>query len=215
MLASAAPDRTLIEAIAAYKAQRYAEAEARVDERLRQVSNDAAALQLKALLARLRGDPRAAHAAAKASLAARPGHAPTIAIAKQIAQALTAAGEQARTRGDIDAAIADLRRALDLDSRIAPTWFALGLALQSREDYGEAADAFARALDLTPRDAKAMVNRGISLQQAGDLDGAWTCYRSAYQMDASTFAVISQALPAGDIGILILDLQALRDRLSG
>ncbi len=215
MIETAAPEPALIAAIAAYKARRYAEAEGRIDALLAAKPSHPAALQLKALLAQLRGDPRAAHAAVKASLAVRPGHGPTLAIARDVARALAAAAEAARAGDDAHAAAGDFRRALELDPTPAPGWFSLGLALQTCGDYLAAAEAFARVLVLAPGDAKAMVNRGISLQQAGDLDGAWACYRSAYRTDPSTFAVISQALPAGNVGILILDLHTLRDRLAG
>jgi tetratricopeptide (TPR) repeat protein len=213
MHAQSGSDRVLIEAISAYKAKRYAEAEARIDTLLAWSKENAGALQLKALLARLRGDLQAAYVAAKASLALRPGHRPTRAIAADIGKALAAVGEKLRTQGEVDAAVVELRRALDLDSN-SVVWFSLGLALQSRGDHAAAAEVFERAFELTPGDVRAMVNRGISLQQAGDLEGAWTCYRFAYRADPSTFAVISQALPAGDVGVLILDLKALRDRLS-
>jgi tetratricopeptide (TPR) repeat protein len=215
MSASDGMNVSLIEAIAAYKARRYGEAETGCDDVLRAAPRDAAALQLKALLAHLRGDLRAARAAIEASLAIRPQHRATRDIAHAIAKSLAARAETARLEGDAEASIADFHAALELDPALSPVWYSLGLALQTRREFGLAADAFARAVALEPGDAKATVNRGISLQQAGDLEGAWTCYRSAYRMDPSTFAVISQALPAGDVGVLILDLQILRDRLAG
>jgi tetratricopeptide (TPR) repeat protein len=207
-------ERALLEAISAYKARRYAEAETLVDRLLERASGEPAALQLKALLAQLRGDLETAHGVAVASLAARPGHPPTQAIAGRIAASLKARADEARDGGRAAEAVRDFRRALELDTASAPAWFALGLALQDCGDYVQAAEAFARVIALTPHDAKAMVNHGVSLQQMGDLEGAWTAYRSAYQKDPSTFAAISQALPAASAGVLILDRQALRDRLS-
>jgi hypothetical protein len=48
----------------------------------------------------------------------------------------------------------------------------------------------------------------------GYLADAMACYSLAYQLDPSTFAAISQALSAASTGLLVLDLEALRDRLS-
>ena len=206
-------DESLIAAISAYKAKRYADAEAQVDALLARTPRHAPALQLKALLAQLRRDPATAYAAAAVSLAIRPGHAATLGIARDIAISLVAAAGRAGAEGATAEAVRNLRRALELDPAHARVWFSLGLALQDAGDYPVAAEAFAHVLALTPQDATAMVNRGVSLQQAGDLDAAWNCYCSAYRTDPSTFAAISQALPAGSVGILVLDLEALRERL--
>jgi tetratricopeptide (TPR) repeat protein len=207
-------ERGLTEAIAAYKAQRYRLAEALVDELLGRAPSEPAALQLKALLAHLRGDPRSAVRAVTGSLAMRPGHPPTLAIAKRIAKTLAAAAEEARAAARAEEAVRDFRSALELDPGAAPVWFSLGLALQDSGQYADAAGAFAQVLALDPSNAKAMVNHGVSLQQTGDLDGAWASYRSAYKSDPSTFAAICQALPAASVGTLILNLDLLRQRLS-
>jgi tetratricopeptide (TPR) repeat protein len=214
MSVHATVNNALRDAIAAYKARRYAKAEVLVDRLLAQTPQEAAALQLKALLSHLRRDPRAAHVALVASLALRPGHAPTLAIASETAKSLAAIAEKARANGWMEDAIRDFRRALELSGASAPIWFALGLTLQDHGDYAAAADAFARVIGLRPQDAKAMVNHGVSLQQVGDLDSAWASYRSACRTDPSTFAAISQALPAANVGVLVLDLRALRERLS-
>jgi lipoprotein NlpI len=86
--------------------------------------------------------------------------------------------------------------------------------LQDVKDYAAAAEAFAQVVALRPRDAKALVNRAISLQQGGNLADAMASYSLAYQTDPSTFAAISQALSAASTGLLVLDLETLRDRLS-
>ena len=86
--------------------------------------------------------------------------------------------------------------------------------LQDIKDYAAAAEAFEQVVALRPGDAKALVNRAISLQQSGNLADAMACYSLAYQTDPSTFAAISQALSAASTGLLVLDLETLRDRLS-
>ena len=89
-----------------------------------------------------------------------------------------------------------------------------GLALQDVKDYAAAAGAFEQVVALRPGDARALVNRAISLQQLGNLADAMTSYGLAYQTDPSTFAAISQALSAASTGLLLLDVESLRDRLS-
>src|ERR1700722_17041904 len=93
-------------------------------------------------------------------------------------------------------------------------WVGLGLALQDVKDYAAAAGAFEQVVALRPGDARALVNRAISLQQLGNLADAMTSYGLAYQTDPSTFAAISQALSAASTGLLLLDVESLRDRLS-
>jgi protein O-GlcNAc transferase len=174
----------------------------------------AGAQQLKALLARLRGDFDLAAEAAAISLAERPGHTPTLDIARKTALALFPAAQADAAQGNPTRALARFRRALALEPANADGWFGLGLALQDVNDYAAAAEAFAQVVALRPRDAKALVNRAVSLQQAGNLADAMASYSLAYQTDPSTFAAISQALSAGSTGLLVLDLEALRDRLA-
>ena len=208
-------EKALLEAIGAYQARRYAEAEVGTDRILRIEPRQAATLQLKALLAHLRGDCDAADTAVTASLAARPGHAATLKIAGQIASARFVAGHKAQEAGRTAEAIAALRRATVLDGKFTEAWFGLGLALQDAKDYVGAADAFGHVVALRPGDAKAQVNHAVSLQQTGDLNGALTSYRAAYAKDSSTFGAIAQSLAAASTGLVFLDAKRLRDRLTG
>jgi tetratricopeptide (TPR) repeat protein len=208
------PDQALVEAVKIYRQKRYAEAEILADRILAAAPRQAGAQQLKALLTLLRGDFDRAAAAVAVSLAERPGHAQTLDIARKTALALFRAAQTDAAQGDSARALSRFRRALELDETNADGWFGLGLALQDVKDYAEAAKAFGRVVALRPGDARALVNRAVSLQQLGNLADAMTSYSLAYQTDPSTFAAISQALSAASTGLLILDLETLRDRLS-
>lgn len=56
----------------------------------------------------------------------------------------------ARRQGDADAALAQLRRAVDLDASDAASWTAIGEILEVREDYDGAVAAYARAVESEP-----------------------------------------------------------------
>jgi tetratricopeptide (TPR) repeat protein len=207
-------DQALIEAVKVYRQKRYADAEVMADRILATAPRHAGAQQLKALLALLRGDLDRAAEAAAISLAERPGHAQTVDIARRAALALLRAAQADAAQGNPAPALSRFRQALALDRTNADGWFGLGLALQDVKDYAAAAEAFAQVVALRPGNAKALVNRAISLQQAGNLADAMMSYSVAYQTDPSTFAAISQALSAASTGLLVLDLEALRGRLS-
>jgi tetratricopeptide (TPR) repeat protein len=214
MRSSDTSDQALVEAIKIYRRKQYADAEVVVDRILATTPRHAGAQQLKALLALLRGDIDGAAEAAAVSLAERPGHAQTADIARKAARALFGAAQADAARGNAARALSRFRRALGLDRTNADGWFGLGLALQDVKDYAAAAGAFEQVVALRPGDARALVNRAISLQQLGNLADAMTSYGLAYQTDPSTFAAISQALSAASTGLLLLDVESLRDRLS-
>jgi tetratricopeptide (TPR) repeat protein len=214
MRSSDTSDQALVEAIKIYRQKRYADAEVVVDRILATTPRHAGAQQLKALLTLLRGDIDGAAEAAAVSLAERPGHAQTADIARKAARALFGAAQADAAQGNAARALSRFRRALGLDRTNADGWFGLGLALQDVKDYAAAAGAFEQVVALRPGDARALVNRAISLQQLGNLADAMTSYGLAYQTDPSTFAAISQALSAASTGLLLLDIESLRDRLS-
>ena len=214
MRSSDTSDQALVEAIKIYRRKRYADAEVVVDRILTTTPRHAGAQQLKALLALLRGDIDGAAEAAAVSLAERPGHAQTADVARKAARALFGAAQADAAQGNAARALSRFRRALGLDRTNADGWFGLGLALQDVKDYAAAAGAFEQVVALRPGDARALVNRAISLQQLGNLADAMTSYGLAYQTDPSTFAAISQALSAASTGLLLLDVESLRDRLS-
>jgi tetratricopeptide (TPR) repeat protein len=214
MRSSDTSDQALVEAIKIYRRKQYADAEVVVDRILATTPRHAGAQQLKALLALLRGDIDGAAEAAAVSLAERPGHAQTADIARKAARALFGAAQADAAQGNAARALSRFRRALGLDRTNADGWFGLGLALQDVKDYAAAAGAFEQVVALRPGDARALVNRAISLQQLGNLADAMTSYGLAYQTDPSTFAAISQALSAASTGLLLLDVESLRDRLS-
>lgn len=207
-------EHTLRLAIAAFNRQQFEAAERSLDEILMVDGNDAAALQLKAMLCLRRGDVDLARSAILACIKLRPNHPPSLKLVLEVAKARFAQAHQARQSNNAEAAIGFYRDALQLNPGLTAAWFGLGLALQDAKDYAASADAFAQAAKLAPNDAKAHVNRGISLQQTGNMAEAFAAYQAAYQRDASTFGAISQALTSASTGALVLNLDRLALRLA-
>jgi hypothetical protein len=75
--------------------------------------------------------------------------------------------------GDIDAAIAHMRRAVTLDPLPALGWGNLGLLLKVEGRFAESLDAYEQALRRAPCDARLRVNRMVALLQSGRFAEAW------------------------------------------
>ncbi len=81
-------------------------------------------------------------------------------------------GEAKRRSGDHDGAVADCRRATELEPGAWGAWNHLGTALRDAGKLSEAIAAFDRALGLDPRAAVVHLERGLARRAAGDRAGA-------------------------------------------
>ncbi len=88
-------------------------------------------------------------------------------------------GRIRHARGDLDAAIDFLRKAVALEPRLTPAHSDLGIFLQGQGRLDEAEACFRRALALDPRFAEAMSNLGAVLAERGRLEEASGWYRRA------------------------------------
>ena len=102
-----------------------------------------------------------------------------------------------------------------IDSSRAEAWYSLGLARQDDADHRGAAQAYAEALRLRPGFQEAALNLGIALQEQGRLEEALDAYGTALRQHPEGFGRIAQALVSGRVGVLWLDLEALRRHLVG
>ena len=98
------------------------------------------------------------------------------------------AAECYRALGRIDEAIAECRRALDLDPDLADAHNRLGLALMSTGQFAEAAACFRAAIASRQHHAPYHNNLGIALARANDLEPAADAYRQATVLDAENLS---------------------------
>ncbi len=86
-------------------------------------------------------------------------------------------------KGDIDGAIADFTRAIELYPKYGTAYNNRGLAKKNKGDLDGAIADCTRAIELDPKDAGAYSNRGIAKQAQGDLNGAIADYTRAIELD--------------------------------
>ena len=88
-----------------------------------------------------------------------------------------------KAAGDLDGAIADYDRAIQIDPKDAAIYNNRGLAKQAKGDLDAAIVDFNRAIQLNPKDAIAYSNRGNTKRDKGDLDGAILDYNRGIRLD--------------------------------
>jgi tetratricopeptide (TPR) repeat protein len=88
-------------------------------------------------------------------------------------------------QGDLDRASKELRAAVELDSRYADGYHALGSVLQARQDWKGAAAALRKALAIKPGLWSAQYTLGRVLQRAGDAAGGQRQLEKAEQIRIS------------------------------
>ena len=98
------------------------------------------------------------------------------------ADAYNLLGQVKRTRGDLDGALADFNKAIELKPDMAATWNNRGLVKQTKGDQAGALADFSRAIVLKPDLAVAYNNRGEVKRARGDLDAALADYNQAIEL---------------------------------
>jgi len=75
-------------------------------------------------------------------------------------------------KGELDQALADYNRALELDPNLAGAYLDRGIVYSQKGDQDRAVTDYNRALELNPSDAKVYYNRGLAYNRRGDWDQA-------------------------------------------
>ncbi|MBI4617672.1 MAG: tetratricopeptide repeat protein [Planctomycetes bacterium] len=86
-------------------------------------------------------------------------------------------------QGDLDGAIAEYGRAIELDPRLVKAYLGRGAARQEKGDFEGALEDQDRAVELAPQEAAAFNNRGMAKLALGDLEGAILDYTRAIELD--------------------------------
>ncbi len=92
-------------------------------------------------------------------------------------------GGDLQGRGDLEAAVGELRRALEIRPDYARARVNLGVALASRGEVEAAIGHFEQALELEPDDLEAHTNLALALQSRGEVEAAAGHLRRALELD--------------------------------
>jgi tetratricopeptide (TPR) repeat protein len=104
----------------------------------------------------------------------------------------------ARVRlGDLDGALRDYNRAIELSSGDAELYFNRGNALVAAGQYPAAIADFDRAVQLTPSYARAIFNRGTAEALAHRADAARRDWQAAAQMEGDPYVKAAMRRSAG------------------
>jgi len=126
------------------------------------------------------------------------------------AEAVHNCGIVKRAKGDLDRAIFDLNRALELNPNIIHAYYNRGNAKQEKGDLKGAISDYDKAIELDPNHISAYINRGAAKQKKGDLDGAISDYDKAIELNPNnTVAYCNLGLvkmAKGDLDWAISDL---------
>jgi len=126
-----------------------------------------------------------------------------------------AVAELLEKAGDIDGAIASLRRAIELQSAFVQGWNYLGILLGGRDDYAGAEEAFAQTVRLDPQRATAWNNLGNARRSLGRFEEARESFARAlavrpdYLLAAANLASVQR-----DLGDVVEAEQTLRQALA-
>jgi tetratricopeptide (TPR) repeat protein len=104
------------------------------------------------------------------------------AIAQTTARDYCNRGVAREKKGDLDGALADYTRAIELNPHDATPYNNRGLVKVAKGDLDGALADYDRALQIRPRNFETHDNRGVVRQKKGDLDGALTDYNIAIKL---------------------------------
>ena len=82
----------------------------------------------------------------------------------------------------LDEAIQQFRRVIDLDPKFAQAHYNLGNALYAKQQRDEAILEFRKAIELDPKQAEAHCNLGLALRDTGELTESLNAYRTGHRL---------------------------------
>ena len=98
------------------------------------------------------------------------------------AESFNLLGHVKRLQGDLDGALADFNKAVELKPDFAAAWNNRGLAKQTKGDWAGALADFSRAIEIKPELAAAYNNRGEVRRAKGDFNDALADFNKAIEL---------------------------------
>jgi TonB family protein len=86
-------------------------------------------------------------------------------------------------KGDLDSAVADYGKAIELRSNEPSAYLNRGMALLGKKNYDMSIQDFSKVIELDPKQAVAYLNRGNSFENKGDIQKALNDYQKAADLD--------------------------------
>jgi Tfp pilus assembly protein PilF len=88
-------------------------------------------------------------------------------------------------KGDTEGALAEYRKALELDDQLYAAWNNMGQLLMDKGNYADAVAAFQIASGIEPTDPRPLYNTGLAYQRVGWAADAYASYERALERDAN------------------------------
>ena len=101
----------------------------------------------------------------------------------QSAEDFLDAGVEKGKSGDLQGAIADFNKAIEIDPQFAIAYYNRGVAKSNLKDYQGAIADYTKAIQIDPQYVNAYFNRGNTKKGLGDYQGAIADYTKAIQID--------------------------------
>lgn len=95
-------------------------------------------------------------------------------------------------QGQYNQALAQYKRAMDIDPNYYPAYYNLGLAYMQVEKYDLAAETFKKAVSLEPKSGVAFLNLGVSYNKTGKYEEALKYLQQAYKFNSGSVEVLYQ-----------------------
>jgi tetratricopeptide (TPR) repeat protein len=92
-------------------------------------------------------------------------------------------GAERQKAGDLDGAIANYNKAIEIDPRYAAAYNNRGGERQAKGDHDGAIADYTKAIEINPRFALAYYNRGDALKAKGDLEGTISDYNKYIELE--------------------------------
>lgn len=89
------------------------------------------------------------------------------------------------TKGDFDSAIADLGKAIELNSTDAADFISRGVAYYNKKSFDLAIADYSKAIELKPGESMTYLNRGFAYEKSGDSEKALADFQKAVDLDAT------------------------------